>query len=252
MDHDLKKEIQGAAPNKPSVLVLVDILRHLLSFFSVFILSIRPLPPSASCPTVSSLLCLQAPVAGPVRSRASHLHSFISAHLQMMSGFLPVWLVEQADLFTATSHQHLVGVSFQPRRLINITHTLQCGSDTCVIMKSVHFKFSPIVSAASETFFPFVSNQKRSCWERNYLFISALVGAHHKVEHKATSSSFNTSHLLLTPQEENISCSLWFNCIISRRKLITVQINELLLLMNGFCSVPDHSWSMFTGNVSTM
>lgn len=61
-------------------------------------------------------------------------------HLQMLPGCLPASLVEQEDLFTAASHQHLLSVSSQPRWLINHKHP----ASACVITTSVsHLFVSP-------------------------------------------------------------------------------------------------------------
>ncbi len=75
----------------------------------------------ASDTSPPELLSLHAPVAGqaqPLTQLYLHTH-----YLQMMSGCLPQSLVESADLFTATSQQHLLVASFQPRWLINIAIT---------------------------------------------------------------------------------------------------------------------------------
>lgn len=119
---------------------------------------------SDTAQTGNSHLWKHAIVSCQAHTLTSHLHCFISTHyLQMMFGCLPTSLAEQADLFTTTSHQHLVGVSSQPRWLINITNVLQ----TCIKVNLCYICLFHLIFYAitrSQAFFSlYLFNQILSC-----------------------------------------------------------------------------------------
>lgn len=107
-----------------------------------------------------------------------HLHTL---HLPMMFGCLPKSLVEQEDLFTATSHQHLVSVSSQPQWLINHQHPAT-GSRACIISRSMSYLFvSPDVLSnyMLSIFFPIAFIKSKPFMLRNSFFWLGLVRVHH-------------------------------------------------------------------------